>query len=96
MLCFRKFPVVEKMIDKRGGGGVSKVSVDSFFFTVPKNFVEEPFSVPLISGIVNFYASEGYLTIFVEIPCLTVPKKFVEQPFCAALQKTSPSEKVYG
>ena len=31
---------------------------------MPKNFLGEPFSVSLISGIENFYASEGYVTIF--------------------------------
>ena len=30
---------------------------------MPKNFVGEPFSVSLISGIEKFYASEGYVTI---------------------------------
>ena len=34
-----------------------------FCLTVPKNFVGEPFSVSLISGIEKFYASEGYATI---------------------------------
>ena len=32
--------------------------------TVPKNFLGQPFRVSLISGIVKFYASEGYVTIF--------------------------------
>ena len=27
MLCFRKFPVAKKFMDKRGGGGVSRFSV---------------------------------------------------------------------
>ena len=31
---------------------------------VPKNFVEEPFSVPLFLGTDKFYASEGQVTIF--------------------------------
>ena len=35
-----------------------------FCLTVPKKFVDEPFSVSLISGIEKFYASEGYVTIF--------------------------------
>ena len=50
-------------MDKRGGGYQdfpSKV----FCLTVPKIFVGEPFSVSLISGKENFYASEGYVTIF--------------------------------
>ena len=36
----------------------------NFCLTVPENFVGEPFSVSLISGIEKFYASEGYVTIF--------------------------------
>ena len=35
-----------------------------FCLTVPKNFVQEPFSVSLFSGIEKFYALEGYVTIF--------------------------------
>ena len=37
-----------------------------FCLTVPKNFdfVGEPFSVSLISGIEKIYASKGYVTIF--------------------------------
>ena len=63
MLCFRKFLVAKKFMDKKGGeyqNFPSKI----FCLTVPKNFVVEPFSVSLISGIEKFYASEGYVTIF--------------------------------
>ena len=35
-----------------------------YCLTVPKNFVGEPFSVPLVLGIDKFYASEGCVTIF--------------------------------
>ena len=57
---------------------------------MPKNFVGEPFSVSLVSGIEKFYASEGYVTIFCrKFFCLTVLKKFVEEPFCAVFQKFS-------
>ena len=30
MLCFRKFPVAKKFMDKRGGGGVSGFSFEIF------------------------------------------------------------------
>ena len=30
MLCFRKFPVAKKFMDKRGEGGVSRFSVENF------------------------------------------------------------------
>ena len=53
-------------MDKMGGGGREYHNFLSKIFcpTVPKNFVGESFSVPLISGIEKFYASEGYVTIF--------------------------------
>ena len=64
---------------------------------MPKNFVGEPFSVSLISGIEKLYTSEGYVTIFRrKFFCLAVPKHFVGEPFCAVFQKISGSEKFYG
>ena len=65
-----------------------RFSVEIFFVSVPKNFVGEPFSVSLISGIENFYASEGYVTIFDFLSiffCLTVPKNFVGESFSVSL-----------
>ena len=50
--------------------------------TIPKNFVGEPF------GVKNFYASEGYVTIFDFLSkffCLTVPKIFVGESFTVAV-----------
>ena len=47
---------------------------------MPKISVGESFSVSLISGIGNSYASEGYVTIFDFLSsffCLTVPKNVV-------------------
>ena len=55
---------------------------------MPKNFVGESFSVSLISGIENFYASEGYVTIFDFLSkffCLTVTKNFVGESFSDSL-----------
>ena len=54
MLCFRKFPVAKKFMDKKGEcqDFPSKISC----LTVPKNFVGQPFRVSLISGIEKFYA----------------------------------------
>ena len=62
MLCFRKFLVSKKFMEKRGKGGVSPFSVNFFCLTVPKNFVGQPFRVSLFSGIENFLASEGFIT----------------------------------
>ena len=66
MLCFRKFPVAKKFMDKRGGGGVEYQDFPSqvFCVTLPKNLVGEPFIVSLFSVIEKSYASEGYVTIF--------------------------------
>ena len=68
--------------------GYHKFPSKIFCLTVPKNFLKEPFSVSLISGIGKFYASEGYVTIFDFLSkffCLTVPKNFVKEPFSVSL-----------
>ena len=49
------------------GGECQDFPSKSSYLTVPKNFVGQPFRVSLISGIEKFYASEGYVTIFVEV-----------------------------
>ena len=54
---------------------------------MPKNFVEQPFRVSLNSGIGKIYASEGYVTISVEIICLTLPKIFVEETSVLCFKK---------
>ena len=43
---------------------MSRFSDEIFRLTVLKIFVGEPIRVTLISGINNFYASEGYVTNF--------------------------------
>ena len=59
MLCFRKFPVAKKFMDKRGWkyqDFPSKI----FCLTVPKSFVGEPFCAVFqkISGSEKFYGLE--------------------------------------
>ena len=51
-------------MDKKRGVEYQDFPTKIFCLTVPKNFVGEPFSVSLISGIKKFYASEGYVKIF--------------------------------
>ena len=51
-------------MDKRGGGKYPDFPSKVFCLTVPKNFVGEPFSVSLFSGVEKIRASEGYVTIF--------------------------------
>ena len=55
VLCFRKFPVGNRFMEKKGE---STKSFHRKFFdvTMPKNFVEEPFSVSLVPGIEKNYA----------------------------------------
>ena len=56
MLCFRKFTVAKKFMDRRGGryqDFPSKI----FCLTVPERFVGEPFSKSPVSGIEKIYAS---------------------------------------
>ena len=48
-LCFRKYPVAKKFMDK--GGEYQDFPSKIFCLTVPKNFVGESFSASLISGI---------------------------------------------
>ena len=59
--CFRKFGVSKHFMHNRG---YHVFSAKIFCLTVPKNFVKEPFSVSLNSGIKKFYAYEGNITIF--------------------------------
>ena len=51
-------------MEKKGEGRLSIFSVEYFCLKVPKNFVVEPFSLSLVSGIEKIYASEGYATSF--------------------------------
>ena len=54
MLCFRKFLVAKKFMDKKAGD--QDLPSKIFCLTVSKNFVGEPFRVSLISGIAKFFA----------------------------------------
>ena len=63
MLCFRKFLVAKKFMDKRERE-VSRFPSKKFCLLVSRKFVGEPFSVSIISGIEKFYSSEGHVTIF--------------------------------
>ena len=74
-----------KCLDNKGG--VSRLSVENFCLTVPKIFVEEFFTVAVISGtgIVGIRRGGGVSRFSVEIFCLTVPKIFVGNFFTVAL-----------
>ena len=66
MLCFRKFPVAKKFMDKRGG--YEDFPSNFFCLAVPKNAVGEPFSLSLISGIekawMRWWGGGGSVKIF--------------------------------
>ena len=47
-----------------GSGEYRKFPSKSFCLKLPKQFVGGPFTLSLVSGIENVYASEGYVTIF--------------------------------
>ena len=61
MFCFRNFLVAKKFMDKRVGEVPSCFS-KNLCLTVPKSFVDGPFSESLVLGIEKIYASEGYVT----------------------------------
>ena len=65
MLCFIKFVVPKKYMDKKGVvGGLSIFPSKFFGLKMPENFVAEPFSLSIKSGIAKKYPSEGYVTFF--------------------------------
>ena len=80
-------------------GEYHNLPLKNFCLTVPKEFVGEPLSLSITSGIKKNYSSHGYVTIFRR-------KFFVSQyrnnslriaePVCAVFQKISGSEKIFG
>ena len=53
-----------KRLDERVEGGVENFPSKLSFLTVPEIFVRKTFRVSLLSGLEEFYASEGYVTSF--------------------------------
>ena len=95
MLCFRNFPEAKKFMNKREGE-VSRFSVDLFWSHNAENFVGQPFRVSLNSGIEKLYASEGYVTISVEVFLSDNAEKFCRGTLLCCVSEISGSEKVYG
>ena len=88
VLCFRKFSVAKKFIDKRGGEYQDFPS-KNVSLTVPK-FSEgaggEHFSVSLISGIEKVWIRGGEYRDFTwKFFCLTVPKNLAGEYFIVSL-----------
>ena len=65
ILVFKEFlqTSIRPLISVLYAKGYHDFRLKIFCLTVPKNFVGEPFSVSLYSGIEKSYASEGYITI---------------------------------
>ncbi len=75
VLCFSKFSVAKKFMDKMGG--TIKIFRRKFsFLTVPKYFVGESFTVAVILGTGKVWIRRGveYQAFLSKIFCLTVPK----------------------
>ena len=64
MLCFRKFLVAKKFMQKKGQGGVSIFSVEKFLSQSAEKFRRGTFRLSLFSVIEKIYASEDFVTIF--------------------------------
>ena len=95
LLCFRKFPVAKKFMDKRGE--VSRFPSQILCLTLPKIFRRKPLSISLISGIEKvgyrgWGGGGGESRCFVE----SFLSHNAEKPFCAVFQKSSCREKFYG
>ena len=58
MLCSRKISLVKRFMDNRGVEYQDFPS-KTFCFTVPRNFVGNPFSVSLLSGAEILYKGGG-------------------------------------
>ncbi len=63
MLCFRKFLVAKKFMDKRGGG-FQDFQSKNFCLTVPKHSVGESVSLSLFSGIEKVWIRGRRVSIF--------------------------------
>ena len=95
MLCFRKFVLAKKVMN-RNGGGVSKFLVEIFLSHSAEKFRRgNRFCLSIFSSIEKIYDSEGYVTTFRrKFFCLTLPKHFVEEPFCDCFRKFLVAKKI--
>ena len=86
---------MEKFFASEGYVTIFEFVSKFFCLTVPRKFVEKPFSVSLLSGAEEVWIREGvkYHDFPSKIICLTVPKKFLREPFRVSL--TSGVEKCF-
>ena len=92
MLCFRKLPVAKKILDE---GAIKtfhrRTNTElfpggTFSCCVSENFRQRK----------RLWIRGGYQDFLSENFCLTVPKRFLGEHFCAAFEKASDSEELYG
>ena len=85
-------------MDKTGGGGVSRFTVEEFLSHTAEISVGESFTVALVSGIEKVWIRKRreYRDFPSKNFCLTLPKSFLGEPFCAVIQKIPGSEKICG
>ena len=99
MLCFRKLLVANKIMDKRGRGGI-KIFRRKFFVLQCRTLSQGNRSVLCFSKIQvaknSMDRKRGYLIFPSDAFCLTVPNSFVGEPFRAVFQKNSATEKDFG
>ena len=85
MMCFKKFPVAKKLMDKRWE--YPNFPPTNFGLSAGKRR-RDPFSLSFFSGIKKVWMrgwGEECQDIPSKIPCLTVPKNAVGEPFSPSL-----------
>ena len=94
---FQKTSGNKKVYGKEMGmGEYRKFPSKNFCLKWPKQFVGEPFTLSLVSGIEIVYASEGYVTVFRGIFLSHSTEPFRRGTLLCCVSKTSGREKVYG
>ena len=97
MLCFRNFFWRKSLWIRGEEEGISKFCVKFILSHSAGKFRTRTLCCFVFSGFRNFFSFRGFCRDFLsKLFCPHVPKNFVEEHFCAAFQKYSASEKVYG
>ena len=100
VLCFGKLLVANKLMDKRGRGGIKIFRRNFFVPQCRKLSQRNPFVLcfrkhPVAKKILH--KRWGGIKIFRQkFFCLEVQKEFVGEHFCAVFQRNSSDEKHYG
>ena len=96
-LRFEKFPVANKFVDEKDGGGSIKTFCRNFFVSqCAKKLVGDPLRCHRFRVSKNFMLKRIMSRYFVDFFCLAVPKNVAGEPSCAVFRKVSGGEKVCG